>query len=216
MRSTTATRPSPARSLTRRAQRQLHHLLRGLLAVAARFGAEGHAAARPLGRPARALAGTARALLPPRLLATAAHLGPGLRALRAGPGGGQLRRHHLVQHGHVGLDAEDGVVELDGAAAAPAIVRTSTSATATAHPSPRRGSARGRRGAGHRALDEQEVALGVGLDDLQVQRGHPLMADAAGHPRALEHAGGVAHAPMAPGARCTLWAPWPAPIPLKL
>ena len=38
-----------------------------------------------------------------------------------------------------------------------------------------------------RALDEQQVALGVGLDDLQVERGHLLVAHLAGHPHPLEH-----------------------------
>src|SRR6056297_2876751 len=42
-------------------------------------------------------------------------------------------------------------------------------------------------GAGNRALDEQHVALGVGLDDLEVLGGDLLVAHVARHPLALEH-----------------------------
>ena len=38
------------------------------------------------------------------------------------------------------------------------------------------------------ALDEEQVALGVGLHDLEVQDGDALVAVLAGHPHALEHA----------------------------
>ena len=42
-------------------------------------------------------------------------------------------------------------------------------------------------GAGHGALHQQQVALGIGLDDFQVERGDLLVAHVAGHALALEH-----------------------------
>jgi hypothetical protein len=42
-------------------------------------------------------------------------------------------------------------------------------------------------GAGHGALDHDQATVGVGLDDLQVLRGHALIAHVAGHLLALEH-----------------------------
>ena len=81
--STTTILPSAARSTERRAQRELDHLLRGLLVVLARLRAEGHATTAEVRRPDRALTGVAGALLLERLLATATHLGAGLGALRA-------------------------------------------------------------------------------------------------------------------------------------
>src|SRR5205823_12620541 len=41
---------------------------------------------------------------------------------------------------------------------------------------------------GDRALQQQEIALDVGADDLEVQRGDLLVADTSGHTGALEHA----------------------------
>ena len=100
----------------RAAEGELHHLLRGLLLVAARLRAEGNATARPVGRTDGTLAGPASALLSQRLATTAAHLGPGQCALSAGAGSGQLGGDDLVHHRHVGLDAEERLVELDRAA----------------------------------------------------------------------------------------------------
>ena len=57
--------------------------------------------------------GVAGALLAERLGAATAHLGAGLGALRAGPAGGELGGDDLVHDGHVGLDAEHVVVEVD-------------------------------------------------------------------------------------------------------
>ena len=44
--------------------------------------------------------------------------------------------------------------------------------------------------AGDGALDQQQVALGVGFDDLEVLRGDLLVTHVARHALALEHAGG--------------------------
>ena len=43
-------------------------------------------------------------------------------------------------------------------------------------------------GTGNRAADEQQVALGVALDDLQVERRRAHVSELAGHAHALEHA----------------------------
>ena len=72
-------------------------------------------------------------------------------------------------------------------------------------------------GPGTEPLHEQQVALGVGLDDLEVERGDLLVAHVAGHLQALEHATGEAGTSRSsPGARWCLWLPWLAPWPLKL
>ena len=61
------------------------------------------------------------------------------------------------------------------------------------------------RRARHRALDEQQVALGVGRDDLEVERGDLLVAHATGHPDALEHptrGTSTRRSSRAPGGAC--------------
>src|SRR5215470_3550093 len=40
--------------------------------------------------------------------------------------------------------------------------------------------------AGHRALDQDEAALNVGLHDFQIERGHPVDAEMTGHFLVLE------------------------------
>src|SRR5688572_10025047 len=42
-------------------------------------------------------------------------------------------------------------------------------------------------GAGYGPADQKQIALGVGLDDLEVERGHPAMAHVSGHPGPLEN-----------------------------
>src|SRR5205823_9086279 len=74
----------------RAAQREANHLLGRALRVVARLGAVRDAAAPPLRRADRTLAGAARALLAPRLGAAALHLRAGLGAVRAGPLGREL------------------------------------------------------------------------------------------------------------------------------
>src|SRR5262249_20775101 len=66
-------------------------------------------------RTVRTLAGAAGALLAPRLRPAAGDFGARLRALRAGASRGQLRGDDLVHDRDVRLDAEDRVVEIDGA-----------------------------------------------------------------------------------------------------
>ena len=46
-------------------------------------------------------------------------------------------------------------------------------------------------GPGDRAADQQQVALGVDLEDLEAALGDPLAAHPARHLHALEHAGGI-------------------------
>src|SRR5215472_9369728 len=46
-------------------------------------------------------------------------------------------------------------------------------------------------GAGHRALDQNEAALDVRLNDFQIQRGHPFHAHVAGHLLVLERLAGI-------------------------
>ena len=178
----------------RRAQRQLDHLLRSALDVRARLRAEGDAAAGELRRPRRPLAGVARALLPVRLGAAAADLAARLRAVGAGPAVGQLRRDDLVHHGHVGPDPEHRVVELD----APGVPTGRRLQRDLGHQDSFDRLLGGVADeddtavrAGYRALDQQQVALRVGLDDLEVERRDLLVAHLASHPHALEHAAGV-------------------------
>ena len=159
----------------RRAQREPDHLLGSALAVVARLRAVRHTTTTPVRRADRALAGAAGALLAPRLRATAADLGPGLRAVRAGAGGRELRGDDLVHHRGVGLDAEQVVGHVDRAGAAR---RSGTSRRASCCATARRlrHRALGRVlhehepavGAGHRALHEEDAALGVALDHLEV------------------------------------------------
>ncbi len=98
-----------------RLERQLHHLLRGLLVVLAGLRPEGDATTAEVRSADRALASVAGALLGVGLAAATAHFGAGLGALRAGAAGGELGRDDLVHHRDVGLDAEHVVVDLDGA-----------------------------------------------------------------------------------------------------
>ena len=170
--STTMTFSSAARSESARAQREPHHLLGRALRVVARLGAVRHTTAAPLRRADRTLTGPAGALLAPRLGAAAAHLGARLGAVRAGALGRELRGDDLVHHRDVRLDAEDVVGQLDGVAVA-AVGRLHRERGHALHPRLHRVAdeheAAGR--AGDRTLDEQQVALGVALDDFEVERG---------------------------------------------
>ena len=99
-------------------------------------------------------------------------------------------------HGDVGLDAEDGVVELDRAGVAAGTLldrdrghQAFTSAVAGGQLHGVADDDDAALGAGHGALHEQQALLGVGLDDLEVQGGDLLAAHATGHAGALEDAG---------------------------
>ena len=97
----------------RRAQRELDHLLRGLLVVLARLRAEGDATTAEVRCAGRALAGVAGALLLERLLppprTSARVLVLCVPARRAA----SWAVTTWCMHRHVGLDAEHVVVELD-------------------------------------------------------------------------------------------------------
>ena len=96
-------------------QRGLDHLLRGALGVAAGLGAQRHTTTTPVRGADRTGPGTTGALLAPRLCATTGDLGTGPGALGARATGGELGGDDLVHEGHVGLDAEHGILELDAA-----------------------------------------------------------------------------------------------------
>src|SRR6266540_3379846 len=81
----------------RLAERRPSHLGRHLLVVLPGRGTEGLAAALPLGRADRALAGPARALLFPRLSASARDLAPALGVVGARAPRRQLLHDRLVQ-----------------------------------------------------------------------------------------------------------------------
>src|ERR1035437_1031098 len=100
----------------RAAQGEAALLARHLLAVAARRRPEDHTAPRPLRRADRSLAGAPSALLAPRLLATAAHLGAGLGVMGALAGVGELAEQRLVHHRGVDRAPEDrlGQLQLTG------------------------------------------------------------------------------------------------------
>src|SRR5207245_1550775 len=97
----------------RLAERGAPHLGGHALVVLARGGAERLAAALPLGRPDRALAGAARALLLPRLPAAARHLAPPLGVVRARAPRGQLLHHGLVDLRHAHRLREDVGPEIE-------------------------------------------------------------------------------------------------------
>src|SRR5262245_44237981 len=46
-------------------------------------------------------------------------------------------------------------------------------------------------GAGHRALNQDQAAINVGLHDLQIERGHPIDTHVAGHLLVLEGLAGI-------------------------
>ena len=77
-------------------------------------GTEHGAAANPLRGADGTLAGTTGALLTPRLLAAAANFATGLSVSSALTQAGAIGTHDRVHHVDVRLDAEHGVVQLDG------------------------------------------------------------------------------------------------------
>src|SRR5262249_7126916 len=99
-----------------RAQRAAVHLAVDLLLEAARARRERAAAADPERASDRADARAARALLLPRLLARAAHIGAILLRFRARAPGREIRRYDLVHERFVERDAERRVRELERAA----------------------------------------------------------------------------------------------------
>ncbi len=77
--------------------------------------AEHHTATLVVGRPPRALASVAGALLAVRLLAAAGDFGARAGIVRALASVGLLGDHRLMDDGLVGRDAEHTVVEIDAA-----------------------------------------------------------------------------------------------------
>src|SRR5581483_1118232 len=178
------------------------------------------ATAAPVRRADRSLPCPAGALLPPRLRATARHLGARARAVRAGARGRELRGDDLVHDGDVRLDAEQRVGDVDRAGivagrllhrdgrhhCAPAFARFTASRTNTRPPvgpgTEPRTSRRPRS-----ASPSTTCRLSV------VTRSWPY-CPAIRVP--LNTRAGVAHAPIEPGARCFLWLPCDAPLPLEM
>src|SRR5205807_2340876 len=198
------------------AQGQLDHLLRGALAVVAGLGARGHAPAGPVRCPGRALAGPTRPLLAPRLASAPPDLGPGKGAVRPGPRRGELGGDHLVHHGHVGLQPEQGRVEVDRADRGPVLgaevdarhglVPFTASRMSTSPP----------RGPGTAPFTSSSSRSGSAAT---TSRFKVVTRSAPSRPAMrvpLKTRAGVAQAPTDPGARCFLWFPWEAPWPLKL
>src|SRR4051794_19308017 len=79
------------------------------------MGTEHNAAACIVGSAARALAGTASALLTVWLGAATAHLATRLGVVRAGPATGELRGHGLVHDGLVDRSREQRLRQIDRA-----------------------------------------------------------------------------------------------------
>src|SRR6185312_4948032 len=193
------------------AQRAAVHLAVHLLLEAARLGGEGLAAAHPDGRPVGPGARLTGALLAPRLLAAAADFRA--RLLRLGAGAARIavrsddlvdqRLVELVSEGRLGyleLGSSTDHLELHGALLLRLLHRVGR----------RRRAEFGRRDglaqrparrlqrrtdddltalrSGHRALDEEEIALGIHLHDLEILGGAAHHAHVAGHPAAFEDA----------------------------
>ena len=165
----------------RAAQRGAALLAVDLEGVVARLRAEDDAAAGPDRRARRAGAGAAGALLAPRLGAAAADVAAGLGRRRALPARGELGAHRLVHERAVEARAEGGVVERRPSSCRRGSVRQPSVRTSTTP----------LRGPGHGAADEQQVAGGVDLDDLEALLGDALVAHLARAADALEHARGV-------------------------
>src|SRR6185436_7468008 len=101
-----------------RAHRAAVHLAVDLLLEIARTRRERPAAADPQRAADRADAGAARALLLPRLLAAAAHVGAVLLSLRSGASAGEIGRHDLMHERLVERSAERRIRELERATTA--------------------------------------------------------------------------------------------------
>jgi len=96
-----------------RSQRQPAHLARKGLFVRARMRAKHHATAAVVRRAFGTLARGAGALLAIRLLGRPGDFTPGTGIVGALPSIGLLRDDGLVDHGLIGPDAEDAIVQVD-------------------------------------------------------------------------------------------------------
>ena len=189
------TRIASSPSLAVRAPRSAsRRILRGRRCSYERGCAEDGAAAAVVRRGARALTGAAGALLAVWLLAAAANLAAGLGVVRADAAAGELRGHDLVEHGLVHRRAEEIVMQLDAADAGPRAVVKGGRWHRSGLPDQDQAAP----GTGQAALDEEQVLLGVGTDDLDLLRRRLLVAHVARHAHALVHAtGGRARADRA-------------------
>ena len=139
--------------------------------------AEDDAAAGVVRCAARALAGAAGALLAIRLGAAAADLAAGLGVGGAGAATGQLGDDGLVQHGLVDRRREQRLGQVDRAGLGAGLGVERRGGHRLGLPDQDERVAR----AGHRALDEQQVALGVGAHDGRLLDGDAVVAHVAGH-----------------------------------
>src|SRR5579875_183885 len=200
-----------------RAKRQLDHLAGRLLPVAARLGTEGDATSGEVGSSLGALPCPAGPLLLERFLAPTGNLGTGLGAVSARSGGCQLRGDHLVHDRHVGLNSEDGFVEIDRPGD---LTRHGTDLDGDRHHLPpftaSRMSTTPPLGPGTAPLRSSRFRSGSALTTSRlsvVTLAEPCWP-AMRVP--LKTLAGVAQAPIDPGARWCLWLPWLAPWPPKL
>ena len=95
-----------------RTEGQLDHLLVCSLRIITGLGAMGDTAADPDRGSDGAGTGTAGAFLAPGLGTATSDLSTGFGAVGAGTTGGQLCVDHLVHDRHIGLDAEDLLIEI--------------------------------------------------------------------------------------------------------
>ena len=179
--STTRTLPSAARSDSAERSARRIIFLGVRWRVVAGLRAVRDTAAAPVRRADRALAGATGALLAPRLRATAGDLGARLGAVRAGAGGGELRGDDLVHDRRRSARCRTArrARRPSRRRRRPPTSRRASCCTPLARLrvpgafAALRTNTRPPFGPGHRALDEQQAALGVALDDLEVQRGDP-------------------------------------------
>ena len=178
-----------------RAQRAAIHLAIHFLREAARLRRERHAAADPDGAAARAGARLARALLRMRLLAAAANFGLALLRLGAGTASRHVRRDHLVHERFIEFAPEGFIGNLQSPCQCHRrvsiswfVIRPRLLLDGRAPDAQRLACRPDRRphediaafGSGHRATDEEEVALEIDLDDLRfsvVTRSTPMWPD---------------------------------------
>src|SRR5450432_2347056 len=210
----------------RAAQRGRLHLLGRALLVRTRHRPVHHTAASELRRAGRALPGPAGALLPVRLAATATDQAARLDCVRALPGRGLLRHHHLVDQRDVDLGAEDLLRQLHGLADLAGGIHDLNRAHFVSPFADRPPASSGVLAA---LRTSTRPPLGPGTAPLISSRPRsvstrysfsigvvvriPPIRPAIRTP--LKTRPGVAQAPMEPGERCLRWVPWEEDRPLK-
>ena len=183
----TPRRPPPRSSAVpgmlaeRRPQRAPARLAVHLHGVGARRGTEGDPAAGPMRRADRPGAGTAGALLAPWLGATTRHLAARARRGGAATARELLRAHGLVDDGLMERLVEDRVRQVELA------LRAEPRGGGLTHCAPPRVAPSG---PGIGAAHDQQVALGVHVDDLEAALRDALVAHLPRHPLALHDSRG--------------------------